>query len=143
MSLKSNYTYIRDWITEKFIKKEDINISNYPTHTEVSDTLKSYAEKSELDDYLRLNDYKVEENIIASALTDLDNRTDGAIREKEEKVIAISLLDINSRMENVDNKITSLSSSSTDDQYPSAKCMYDRIVAIENRLSQLEQNQGN
>ena len=32
--------------------------------------------------------------------------------------------------EDEDNKVTSLSSSSTDTEYPSAKCVYDEINAI-------------
>lgn len=32
--------------------------------------------------------------------------------------------------EDEDNKVTSLSSSSTDTEYPSAKCVYDEIDAI-------------
>ena len=37
--------------------------------------------------------------------------------------------------ENVSNKVTSLSSSSTDTQYPSAKCVYDIIGDVETSLS--------
>ena len=36
---------------------------------------------------------------------------------------------INSK-ENVSNKVTSLSSSSTDTQYPSAKCVFDYIADL-------------
>ena len=39
--------------------------------------------------------------------------------------------------ENISNKVTSLSSSSTDDQYPSAKCVYDLIGNIESLLSEV------
>ena len=39
--------------------------------------------------------------------------------------------------ENVSNKVTSLSSSSTDTQYPSAKCVYDLIGNIESLLSEV------
>jgi hypothetical protein len=39
--------------------------------------------------------------------------------------------------ENVSNKVTSLSSSSTDTQYPSAKCVYDLIGDIETLLSEV------
>lgn len=35
------------------------------------------------------------------------------------------------------NKVTSLSSTSTDDQYPSAKCVYDLVGDIETLLSQI------
>ena len=39
--------------------------------------------------------------------------------------------------ENTSNKVTSLSSTSTDTQYPSAKCVYDIIGDIESALSAL------
>lgn len=39
--------------------------------------------------------------------------------------------------ENSSNKVTSLSSSSTDTQYPSAKCVYDIVGNIETLLSQI------
>ena len=35
------------------------------------------------------------------------------------------------------NKVTSISSSSTDEQYPSAKCVYDIIGDIESLLSEV------
>ena len=39
--------------------------------------------------------------------------------------------------EDVDNKVTSLSSSSTDTEYPSAKCVYDYI---DNLLGDIEED---
>ena len=42
-----------------------------------------------------------------------------------------------SNKENTSNKVISLSSSSTDEQYPSAKCVYDLIGNVENLLSEL------
>ena len=39
--------------------------------------------------------------------------------------------------EHVANKVTSLSSSSTDNQYPSAKCVYDLVGNIETLLAAL------
>ena len=39
--------------------------------------------------------------------------------------------------EDVSNKVTSLSSNSTDTQYPSAKCVYDLIGDVESLLSQV------
>lgn len=44
------------------------------------------------------------------------------------------------KMKNVEmttNKVTSISSNSTNDQYPSAKCVYDLIGNLENLLSEL------
>lgn len=42
-----------------------------------------------------------------------------------------------SNKENTSNKVISISSESTDDQYPSAKCVYDLIGNIENLLNEL------
>ena len=44
--------------------------------------------------------------------------------------------------ENTSNKVTSLSSSSTDSQYPSAKCVYDIIGDIESALQTLNTGGG-
>jgi len=41
-------------------------------------------------------------------------------------------------VEDASNKVTSLSASSTDTQYPSAKCMYDLIKALQDRVADLE-----
>lgn len=43
----------------------------------------------------------------------------------------------NISLETPTNKVTSLSSSSTDTQYPSAKCVYDLIGDIETLLSEV------
>lgn len=42
-----------------------------------------------------------------------------------------------SGLESASNKVTSLSSSSTDTEYPSAKCVYDLVGDIETLLSAL------
>lgn len=44
--------------------------------------------------------------------------------------------------EKVENKVTSLSSSSTDTQYPSAKCVYDLIGDLEAILETLDTGSG-
>ena len=44
--------------------------------------------------------------------------------------------------ENTSNKVTSLSSSSTDTEYPSAKCVYDIIGDIESALQTLNTGGG-
>lgn len=45
-------------------------------------------------------------------------------------------------MEVTTNKVTSLSSSSTDTQYPSAKCVYDLVGDIESALQTLNTGGG-
>lgn len=40
-------------------------------------------------------------------------------------------------LETANNKVTSISSSSTDTQYPSAKCVYDIIGDIESLLAEV------
>lgn len=44
--------------------------------------------------------------------------------------------------ETTSNKVTTLSSSSTDTQYPSAKCVYDLIGDVESLLTNLNSGQG-
>ena len=44
--------------------------------------------------------------------------------------------------ENTSNKVTSLSSSSTDTEYPSAKCVYDLIGDIETLLYNINRGSG-
>lgn len=44
--------------------------------------------------------------------------------------------------ENTSNKVTSISSSSTDTQYPSAKCVYDIVGDIETALQTLNTGGG-
>lgn len=44
--------------------------------------------------------------------------------------------------ENTSNKVTSLSSSSTDTQYPSAKCVYDLVGDIETLLYNINRGSG-
>ena len=44
--------------------------------------------------------------------------------------------------ENITNKVTSISSSSTDSQYPSAKCVYDLVGDIQTLLDTLDVGSG-
>ena len=53
------------------------------------------------------------------------------------KIATMSDIPSVSGKENTSNKVTSLSSSSTDTQYPSAKCVYDLIGDIESLLSEV------
>lgn len=51
--------------------------------------------------------------------------------------ITVDLNHVHPQYENIDNKVTSLSSASTDSQYPSAKCVYDLVGDIETLLAAL------
>lgn len=42
--------------------------------------------------------------------------------------------------EKLDNKVTTISAESTDDEYPSAKCVYDMIGNVETLLSEINGN---
>lgn len=215
MSLKSNYSFIRDWINAKFLKKEDVDLTQYQTHEEVQADYQyidqTYAKKTDLNGFLTEDD----EQIIAASLTDLDRRIEDlpnsgvVLGEKEEKVIAEALIDLNNRVgvieeadygsqllnagkvnsvtlnnvpavldnkvaklalmavsagtgnavtglsidgntitvnkgnidvsdkESVSNKVTTITSSSTDVQYPSAKCMYTLVGEVESVLDEI------
>jgi len=47
-----------------------------------------------------------------------------------------------SGLESTSNKVTSISSSSTDTQYPSAKCVYDIVGDVETLLETLDIGEG-
>lgn len=50
--------------------------------------------------------------------------------------VSLTIPDVSGK-ENTTNKVTSLSSSSTDTQYPSAKCVYDLIGDVETILASI------
>lgn len=58
------------------------------------------------------------------------------VQSGSSKKIQVQTLPFNTK-EDVSNKVTSLSSSSTDSQYPSAKCVYDIIGDVESILSEV------
>ena len=90
MSLKSNYEYIRDWCNHRFLKKSDqvkVDLSNYYTKTEVDSQLSNidlseYAKQDDLMDfaqyansqYMGITDYQSDEKVIAASLNDLNSR---------------------------------------------------------------------
>lgn len=51
--------------------------------------------------------------------------------------ITVDLNHVHPQYEKTENKVTSLSASSTDTQYPSAKCVYDLVGDIETLLAAL------
>lgn len=74
----------------------------------------SNAHSSLLSDYLQRSDVK--DNLTS-------NNTDQPLSAKQGKELK-TLID---SKEDKSNKVTSISSSSTDTQYPSAKCVYDNV----------------
>lgn len=90
MSLKSNYEYIRDWCNHRFLKKSDqvkVDLSNYYTKTEVDSQLSNidlseYAKQDDLQDfaqyaagqYMGITTYQSDEKVIAASLNDLNSR---------------------------------------------------------------------
>lgn len=100
MSLRSNFIYIRDWVNAKFLKKSEI--SSYYTKEEVD----AYTNllKSDVDSKLLTSVYQNDEDVIASALTELNERIISqkedikSIQDEDEKVIAIALSRLNDKI---------------------------------------------
>jgi hypothetical protein len=59
-----------------------------------------------------------------------------ALTPDANKAVDITVPDVSGK-EDKSNKVTSLSSTSTDTQYPSAKCVYDMIGDIETLLTSI------
>lgn len=81
----------------------------------------------------------VELNKFSSDLPDLSNYVNKVDYEQDERVAAEALNYLNSRIstaESTTNKVTTLSAESTDNEYPSAKLMYDVIVDNERVTSE-------
>lgn len=104
MSLKSNYSYIRDWINTLFLKKTDIDLTQYYTKNEVNNEVDSARVDTTL--YVSKDEYQPDEEVVASALKDLNSKinsitednVNGFVGEKEEKVIALALTDLDTRV---------------------------------------------
>lgn len=99
MSLKSNFRYIKDWINAKFLRKSAIEA--YYNKEEIDSSVKFI--NSKIETYTLLKDSIINEEVIASALIDLNNRiiecdNNIKVKEGEEKVIALALSDLNSRI---------------------------------------------
>jgi len=62
------------------------------------------------------------ENVVALTADDYDD-----LGTKDSSTVYV-ITDDTSVAENVSNKVTSISNSSTNTQYPSAKCVYDEVV---------------
>lgn len=102
----------------------------------------------QLDAKLSVEQYEEDEEVIAASLNDLNSR----LNDKQPLLVSgtniktinntsllgsgnITINADTSACEMLTNKVTSLSSSSTDTQYPSAKCMYDLIGDIDTTLN--------
>ena len=79
---------------------------------------------------------------MAVSYKDISQLSQKSTLEGSEKLVVsdteyITPSQIRNGMEATNNKVTSLSSSSTDTQYPSAKCVYDLIGDVETLLAAL------
>ena len=82
----------------------------------------------------KIKDSNVTEAKLAANSVTTAKIKDGNVTEAK---LAAAVSEKISTKENASNKVTSLSSSSTDTEYPSAKCVYDMIGNIEALLSQV------
>lgn len=81
------------------------------------------------------------ESLVASVTYDSDtNELVFTLQSGAE--LRVPLTGIISGLENTSNKVTTLSSGSTDTQYPSAKCVYDIIGNVETLLATLDVGNG-
>ena len=94
-----------------------------------------------------LADGTTAEDAIVELQQDLEKNQEN-ITILEEKFSAIDLspyaktVDIENIFEKIENKVTTISETSTDEQYPSAKCIYDIIGTLENTLTELNSGGG-
>lgn len=115
-----------------------IDLSNYATVSQLNNKVDKVSGKG-----LSTNDFT---NADKSKLDGIESGAEVNVIE-DIKVDNVSLTPTNksvnidlSGKENVSNKTTSLSSASTDTQYPSAKAVYDEISPLETAISNLNQN---
>lgn len=97
-------------------------------HTDVD--LSNYALKSEIPDVSG----KYEKPIAGIPKTDLASDVQTSLGKADTALQ--SHQDISGK-ENTSNKVTSISAQSTDDQYPTAKCVYDLVGNIETLLQEV------
>lgn len=82
------------------------------------------------------------ESVVVNGRYDSTNKTLILVLQNGTE-ISIPVSDLVSGLEDTANKVTSLSSSSTDTQYPSAKCVYDLVGDIESVLTALDVRRWN
>lgn len=141
------YRWLKNTSTWQYIGQE----GPYYTKSEIDTTLQNYVEDSDLTDYVKNTDYAstskggvikvsnsygsgIEQNGVIFA-TEISYSNYQTLTNKTfigkgtlENVIT------GKNLETANNKVTSISSSSTDTQYPSAKCVYDLVGDINTAL---------
>lgn len=114
---ETNYTVTEEDINNGYVII-DVSFRSENNHGII--TSEQSADKWRINDVGSLNPYTI------NAITPVGNSTKIAnIRYKANNIISL-----NDNKEDVYNKVTSLSSSSTDTQYPSAKCVYDELESL-------------
>lgn len=96
--------------------------NNYYTKDEVDDAIEEAMSGVTID---------VDDHLDSASTNPVENRAIYDVIVKNEKVVASALNNINDRKEDKENKVTELTSGSTDDQYPSAKAVYDALGSVE------------
>lgn len=117
------------------------NNTRYPTEKLVKDSLDSKISKSSttglvkndgtIDTKSYLTQHQSLANYIQKSSTTGLVKNDGTI---DTKTYLTSHQDISGK-ENTSNKVTSISSSSTNSQYPTAKCLYDTSTSLNNTIN--------
>lgn len=122
---ETNYTVVEDDINDGYAI---IDVSFKSENNMGTITSEASGEEWHIDDVGSLNPYTIR------AITPVGNSTKIAnIRYKANDIISL-----NDNKEDVYNKVTSISSSSTDTEYPSAKCVHDELESLfENTIDEL------
>ena len=139
------YRWIKDTSTWQYIGQE----GPYYTKSEIDTTLQPYVKNTDYATNSTGGVIKIDQNyglrVSSGTLvgygvnyTDYGNALNQLVIDKGtlENVIT------GKNLETANNKVTSISSSSTDTQYPSAKCVYDLVGDIETILTTLDIGSG-
>ena len=137
-------TVIDNTVFSKIYTLDDCTISNYIeceiTYTDSSTTANIYSPGYQVENIV-LTDY--DGSVInLTPISDYSKTSDGIntyyVKDNYERSLANDIYNITQAQlalkEDINNKVTSLSSSSTNIQYPSAKCVYDELALKEDSL---------